>query len=81
MYLDPSVLEDWIRVCVPGGLVVFTHKTLLWAEWEAEHDRLEAMNLWTKVWESEPIPYLPSLKEHGTRTCKDDAKIYIYRKN
>lgn len=73
---------DWIRLCARGGLVVFSHKTLLWPEWEAEHDRLEQeLNLWTKVWVSKPIPYLPSLKEMGSKNCEDDAKIYIYRKN
>lgn len=80
-YLNPSVLELWLKVAKPGGLISFTHKTSVWPEWEAEQDRLETQAQWKKVWVSHPIPYLPSLKEQrGDEPCKEMAKVYIYKK-
>ena len=79
--LDPSVLRLWIRVAKRGGLLSFTHKTSVWADWEGEQDRLESEGLWQKVWVSHPIPYLPSLKEAGgDQPCQEMAKVYIYKK-
>ncbi len=80
-YLKPYVLEDWIRVA--RKYLVFTHKTAIWAEWEAEQTRLEQLGLWKLVWESpEPVLYLPSLREGGkdSESCDQRAKIYIYAK-
>ena len=78
---DPSVLELWLKVAKPGGLISFTHKTSVWPEWEPEQDRLETQAQWKKVWVSHPIPYLPSLKEQrGDEPCKEMAKVYIYKK-
>lgn len=65
----------------PGGYVVFTHKSLVWDEWEKEQDRLQkSLGLWEKVWVSEPVQYLPSHKEMGTKACEEVAKVYIYKK-
>ena len=33
---EPHVLSYWLDVCKPGGIVVFTHKTSIWDEWEKE---------------------------------------------
>lgn len=80
-YLEPHVLSHWLDVCKPGGIVVFTHKTSIWDEWEKEQHRLEAEEArWKKVWELDPpIPYLPSLATNEG-ISKEMAKIYIYRK-
>jgi hypothetical protein len=83
LYIDPSVLELWIRAAKHGGIISFTHKTSVWPDWEKEQDRLETeLKVWKKVWVSHPIPYLPSLKEQGPGDdpCTEMAKVYIYRK-
>ena len=77
---DPSVLKLWLRVAKPGALISFTHKTSVWPEWEKEQDEMEESALWKKLWISEPIPYLPSLKEDDTEPCEEMAKVYIYQK-
>ena len=41
---------------------------------------MEESALWKKLWISEPIPYLPSLKEDDTEPCEEMAKVYIYQK-
>lgn len=64
-----------------GGKVVFSHKTSIWKEWEAEQDAMETDGLWKKVWiMPEPMPYLPSLKEDGQTPSPEMAKVYIYEK-
>ena len=79
--LDPTVLSLWLKVAKPGGLLSFTHKTSVWPDWEEEQDRLEEAGLWKKIWVSNAIPYLPSLKEAGgDEPCTEMAKVYIYKK-
>lgn len=79
-YLNPSVLKLWLKAAKKDALVSFTHKTSVWPEWESEQNKMEESALWTKVWVSDPIPYLPSLKEDDTEPCEEMAKVYIYRK-
>ena len=57
----------------------------MWPEWEIEQNKMEESGLWNKVWISDPIPYLPSLKEDNTdnpnsEPCEEMAKVYIYKK-
>ena len=85
MITDPSVLRLWLKVAKPGALISFTHKTSVWPEWEIEQDKMEESALWNKVWISDPIPYLPSLKEDNAdnpnaEPCEEMAKVYIYKK-
>ena len=80
---DPSVLKLWLRVAKIGALISFTHKTSVWSQWESEQNAMEDGGLWSKVWVSNPIPYLPSLKEgqdNNTEPCQEMAKVYIYKK-
>jgi len=82
-YLNPSVLKLWLRVAKIGALISFTHKTSVWSQWESEQNAMEDGGLWSKVWVSNPIPYLPSLKEgqdNNTEPCQEMAKVYIYKK-
>ena len=78
-FLDSSVLEDWIRVGRKGSLIAFTHKTSVAPKWVEEQRRLEECGAWRRVFISQELPYLPSLK-NADETSKEMATIYIYQK-
>ena len=81
LYIDPSVLKHWLKVTKPNGIILFSVKTRFWKKWEEEHERLEHVEqAWNQIWISDPpIPYLPSLVEHG-KHCAEEVKLYMYRK-
>ena len=75
--LDPSVLDDWIRVTKTGGFISFTHKTKVWPGWEPTQKQLEQDRKWKIVWQSEPLYYLPS---YQGQDLSERVKVYIYQK-
>jgi predicted TPR repeat methyltransferase len=59
---DPGrLLREFVRVTSPGGMVVFTHRDDLIEKQDFHSlvDKIEQDGLWTKVFVSEPSPYLP----------------------
>jgi len=76
-YLDPRVLRDWVRVVAPGGLLVFTHKSLVVGRWEEEQARMEGEGLWTLVNKSRPLYYLPS---GPLDPSQERVFVFLYRK-
>ncbi len=79
--LDPSVLDEWVRVVKGGGGVVcFTVKTSHWTAWESRLNQLEnQVKCLTKIRDNHTLPYLPSLIDDG-KPCKEEVKIYLYEK-
>ena len=77
---DPKVLNHWLDVVKPGGIICFSVKNSLWEEWEPQQQKHVEEGRWLEVWIHPGIPYLPSLKSDGTNACRDVVKIYIYRK-
>ena len=76
-YLDPSVLDDWIRVVKVGGLIGFTHKSAVWPRWEARQAELVQASRWVAVSRSQPLAYLPGYDENAR--LNERVKIYFYR--
>ena len=74
---DFSVLEDWLRIAKPNGIISFTHKSGVWPKWEGEQKRLEDDMKWKCIWISEPLYYLPSYE--GCE-LSERVKVYIYQK-
>ena len=59
---DPAaLLADFVRVLVPGGLVVFSHRTDLWDEkgFTAVLADMQSRGLFGQVSWTEPMPYMP----------------------
>mmetsp|Transcript_104962 Transcript_104962/g.203160 ORF Transcript_104962/g.203160 Transcript_104962/m.203160 type:complete len:480 (+) Transcript_104962:60-1499(+) len=79
-YLQPFVLRDWLRVLRPGGALVFSHKTAVWATWEPQQIALVTCGAMALSWISEPLHYLPSLKDEAKADPGERAKVYVYRK-
>ena len=78
---DPSVLNDWLEVVRPGGIICFTHKSSVLGGWEAEQEKISNANKWSTLFIHPGIPYLPSLQLGEAKNCKEIVRIYIYRKN
>ena len=61
-----SVLLDFVRVTCPGGVVVFSQRTDLWAERAVGEALARVRAHGHRVDIGEPVPYLPDLAEYGT---------------
>uniref|UniRef100_A0A7S4SJ91 Methyltransferase type 11 domain-containing protein n=1 Tax=Alexandrium monilatum TaxID=311494 RepID=A0A7S4SJ91_9DINO len=79
-YLEPAVLVDWLRVVRPGGALILTHKTSVWKVWEPDQELLVRAGAMTQAWVSEPMHYLPSLRNDAKADPDERAKVYVYRK-
>lgn len=77
-YLEPAVLADWLRIVRVGGLVGFTHKTVVWPTWEPAQERLLDEGAWSLVYMSDKLQYLPGYDENAR--LNERAKIYFYRR-
>jgi predicted TPR repeat methyltransferase len=64
-----ELLREFIRVTVPNGLIVFTHRDDLLHQQNFTRilDTLETEKLWEKVFLSEPEPYLPGNEEFADK--------------
>jgi predicted TPR repeat methyltransferase len=64
-----ELLREFIRVTVPNGLIVFTHRDDLLHQQNFTRilDTLETEKLWGKVFLSEPEPYLPGNEEFADK--------------
>ncbi|MBM9537801.1 class I SAM-dependent DNA methyltransferase [Desulfobulbus alkaliphilus] len=73
-----ELLHEFVRVTVPNGLVVFTHRDDLLYQQNFPRilDALEAEGLWGKVFVSEPELYLPGNEEFADRIR---VVYFVYR--
>eukprot|EP01052_Picozoa_sp_SAG31_P016786 SAG31_NODE_1125_length_9770_cov_2.732499_5_plen_468_part_00 len=80
-YLEPSVLQEWLRVVVADGtgLIVFTHESSVWPKWEMVQASLCREGKWMLKWQSEPMHYLPVASQKLGNT-NERAKIYVYER-
>ena len=75
-YLQPAVLQDWLRLLKTGGLAVFTVKSGVKDKWKASQDLLETRGDWRSVYISKPLYYLPGLRDPK----EERVFVYVYRK-
>lgn len=63
-YLEPSVLDEFVRITRPGGYVCYTNRTDKEQVWKAAEDSQEE---WDVVEISDPLPYLPNNGEFADK--------------
>ena len=78
-YFETSeILVELCRIVRPGGHVVFTQRDDIMRDrsYGDELDRLERDGVWTRVFGTEPMPYLPNHPDYGA-----DIKVqyFVYR--
>lgn len=66
-YVDPKsrMLEEFVRITKPGGLICYTNRTDKLGGWVKTEQTLEADGSWLKLEEVGPISYLPLNYEYG----------------
>ena len=75
-FLQPSAMDEWLRIVKKGGLVAFTHIKHVVNQWqEHEKEKVEGRR-WEKVWVSDNLPYLPGVR----KPFWDYGKVHIYKK-
>lgn len=77
-YLEPTgcSLQEMIRVVRPGGVVAFTHRTDKVDAWRDAQGQLVAEKKWELLHETQPMPYLPTNPEYGS---KIQVRIHMYK--
>lgn len=75
-YLEPHVIVEWCKVVRSGGYLVFTVKTAVLEKWKNAQDDFENKGIWKKAYESEPLFYLPTLRNPS----QERVYIFVYRK-
>ena len=78
-YFETSdILRELCRVVRPGGVVVFSQRDDIMRDQDYgdELDLIERDGLWTRVFGTEPMPYLPNHPEYGA-----DIRVqyFVYR--
>ena len=77
LFLEPSVLNDWLGLLKPGGIACFTHKSQVWLKWEsAQQDMVKSMK-WEKLWQSNDLFYLPSCEGEDISTR---VRVFLFKK-
>ena len=81
-YLEPTALSDWARCVRPGGLIVFTHKSAMLESvaWTEAQAALVHAGVWSSVWVSDGLDYLPTLAAQCRERADEVVKIFVYRK-
>ena len=78
-YLEPSVLNHWLDLIVPGtGLLCLTLKSAVMSLWENEQNRLVDGRKMCLEYKSKPLPYLPGFSEESR--LHERVKIYIFKR-
>jgi SAM-dependent methyltransferase/mannose-6-phosphate isomerase-like protein (cupin superfamily) len=77
-YLRASVLDEWLRVVRPGGLIGFTHKSAVWPLWEGHQQDLVSQGKWEAAGLSEDLSYLPGYDENAR--LNERVRVYFFRK-
>ena len=78
-YFETSeILRELCRIVRPGGHVVFSQRDDIMRalSYDDELDRLERDGVWTRMFGTEPMPYLPDHPDYG-----EDIKVqyFVYR--
>ena len=73
-YINPNsgVLDEYIRITKPGGLICYTNRTDKLKDWKEAELKLEDKGLWKLQDKVGPIPYLPLNKDYG-----EDIRVVI----
>ena len=77
--LEPSCIEDWLRVTRKGGLIGFNVDYYHWDIWEAENRRLEEAHRWKMEYQKN-FPICTSILSPDNSMDGLMGKIYIFRK-
>jgi len=75
-YLEPWVIVEWCKMVKPGGYLVFTVKSGVLQKWRKSQDDFEKRKFWKKVHESDPLFYLPTLRDPN----QERVHIFVYQK-
>jgi SAM-dependent methyltransferase len=78
-YFETSdILRELCRIVRPGGHVVFSQRDDIMRDrdYGDELDRLERDGVWTRVFGTEPMPYLPHHPEYGEAIR---VQYFVYR--
>jgi len=75
-YIEPYVIVEWCKVVKPGAYIVFTVKSGVLQKWKRGQDDMVKRKLWKFVFESEPLFYLPTLRDPN----QERVFIFVYQK-
>jgi len=74
-YIEPLVIRDWCKVVKKDGYLVFTVKSAVLNKWKTSQDEFEKKRLWKLIHMSEPLHYLPTLRDPS----QEKVFIFVYQ--